>query len=198
MMKNKFTLILLLTLLQLCANAQQRYTLDIKKSKILWKMESMGKHNGYLYLNSGSLNYSTASLPTTGIFTMNMKSIRSTDHTVQSANDRVDGLLQNIEFFNVAHYPTSTIKVKQINKTTNATLFKVLGDLTIKGITNPIEFVASIKKNGETIYITSNMKIDRIKWNINHKPKPTSMFGSLKDKIMADDIQISLDLVLTK
>jgi polyisoprenoid-binding protein YceI len=79
-------------------------------------------------------------------------------------------------------------------------VFRVSGGLTIKGITKPVEFNASINKKGDIISIKANLSIDRTKWNIDlqEKPKQWDFLSAIKEKIIADDILITLDLAFHK
>lgn len=199
-MINKPTLILFLVVLQLSAFAQQVYKLDLKKSKLFWKSPKTmanSKHFGYLLFNSGSLSYAATGEPTVGIFNLNMNSIRSLEHPTPAKNEKIEQQIKSADFFEVAKYPTANMVVKKITRTGSATTFNVTGHLTVKGITNAITFLAEIKKKGNTIEVSANFKIDRIKWNIHHIPNPNAsdLFQLLKDKAIADEIPISLQLV---
>lgn len=193
-------LILLLLLMQLGAQAQQRYSLDNKKSKISWKVETIGKHHGYILFSSGRLDYLPNGNPAVGYFVMNMKSMRSSDRPTPKGREEIDNQLRSPDFFDVTRYPLATMEVTQLLPTSTPLVYRVNGNLTIKGIRNPIEFNASINKKGDIISVKANLKIDRTKWNIDHKPdpKPMDFFGTIKDKIMTDDIQITLDLTFHK
>ncbi len=199
MIKLTQTLFLLL-LMQLGVQAQQRYTLNNKKSKILWKVETIGKHHGDILFSSGRLDYSSIGQPTTGYFIIDMKNMRSNDRPTPQGRAQIDAQLRSPDFFDVAHYASATMDVKQITSTSNPLIFKVKGNLTIKGISNPVEFNASINKKADVISVKANLSINRTKWNIDHKPdpKPLDLFGVIKDKMMTDDILITLDLLFAK
>ncbi|KQC01804.1 YceI family protein [Pedobacter sp. Hv1] len=199
-MIKKTQLILLLLLVQLGVQAQQRYTLDNKKSKILWKVETIGKHHGYILFSSGRIDYLPNGNPAVGSFVMDMKSMRSSDRPTPKGRGEIDNQLRSPDFFDVAHYPSATMEVTQLLPTSTPLVFRVNGKLTIKGISHPIEFNATINKKGDLVSVKANLKIDRTKWNIDHKPdpKPMDFFGTIKDKIMTDDIQITLDLAFHK
>lgn len=201
-MINKPTLVCMLILFQLSAYAQQTYKLDLKKSKILWRApKTMGssRHNGFVFFNSGSINYSLADQPTDGIFNLNMNSIVSIDHPTAAANKKVDDELKSPMFFTTAKYPTASMNVRRIISIPNKpNSYNVSGDLTMKGVTHPIEFVANIKRTGNTVNATGSLKIDRIKWNIHHEPKAFDLFSAIKDGVIADEIPISLNLVFIK
>ena len=186
---------------QLSAYAQKTYQLDIKKSKILWNArKTMGGHYGYLLFNSGSLNYSAAGEPADGQFSMDMNSMSATDDATPAGNQKVNKELKTEGFFAMSRYPAATMSVKQIVRVGNSTTFKVNGYLTIKGITNPIEFTAAIKEKGNTINATAELEIHRLKWGIDLQPERNSwdLFSAVKSKIIADEIAVSLNLVFNK
>jgi polyisoprenoid-binding protein YceI len=197
-MRNRFAIILLFIALSATAYAQQTYQLDVKKSKLLWtNQKAMGGHFGYIHFNSGSLNYSAVGAPVNGIFKIDMNSMHSTDHKDQAGNHKVDGMLRNPGFFNVTKYPESVMVIRQVLQLDYASHFKVFGDLTMKGITHPIEFMATIKNDGKTVTAKADVKFDRSKWNIDMQEKPNSwdLYSNIKNKVLADEISISLDLV---
>jgi hypothetical protein len=175
------------------------YQLDVKKSKLFWKAPE-NRHYGYILFNSGNLNNLTAGWPTRGIFSINMNSMRSTDKASAIGRKEVDDKLKSEDFFAVSKYPTATMLVKQIVLEQASATFRVSGELTIKGVTKPIEFTTIMKQNGSRIVATAKTNISRTKWNINHQPEPTFLnpFKLLQDKLVDDDIQVNLELVFTK
>jgi polyisoprenoid-binding protein YceI len=199
-MINKIKIVLLLLPLYFSAQAQQRYQLDTKKSRTLWKVETVGRHNGYLLFNKGTLDYSPKGEPSAGYFTMDMKSIRSTDRPTAAGRQEVDKELTTAGFFDTGVYPAATMSVIHIVPTPQPSVFKVSGDLTIKGITKPIEFNASINKKGDIVSVKANLSINRTNWNIDlqEKPKQWDFLAAIKEKMIADDILITLDLVFHK
>lgn len=197
------TILLILLLLQPVAYSQQllqTYQLDTKKSKILWNTgKLMGGHNGYFLFNSGSLQYSVNGEPASGHFNMDMNSIRSIDNPVEANRQKTDANLRKPDFFASDQYPASVINVRKITRIGSSIAFKVMGELTIKGITNPVEFIATIDTRGNTAYITANVDIQRQLWNIDSKPQANSsnFLSGIKEKLVPD-IHVSLDLVLTR
>ena len=201
-MKTKTVILLVFLVFNLSAYAQQAYQLDIKKSKVLWKApQNMGnRHYGYLLFNSGTLNYSAVGIPIDGLFSLDMKSIKTIDLSLEAANLLADKRLKSENYFSATKYPAALMKVKKITRTGNPILFEVTGDLTIKGITNPIEFTATIKTKGEIIYVTADAKIDRRKWNIDHysNDNPWDLLSAIQDNFLANQIPVSLNLVFKK
>ena len=112
---------------------------------------------------------------------------------------KTDANLRKPEFFDAAKYPATTITVKKITRIGSTNTFKVLGDLTIKGITNPVLFTATIDKKENTTRITANVDIQRQLWNIDSKPNANAMdlLMGIKETLVPD-IHVTLDLVLNK
>lgn len=61
-------------------------------------------------------------------------------NTIDTDNDSRDDHLRQEEFFNVATYKTIQFKSTKITNSTVAGRFYVFGELTIKGVTKPVEF----------------------------------------------------------
>ncbi len=188
------------------AQAQQKkgnqdvvYQLDVKKSKLLWKAPN-NKHHGFILFHSGTLSSFTAGHPTQGHFSIDMKSMRSTDQDSAVERKKVDDELRSEGFFAVSKYPTATIVVSKIIPEPNRTTFRVYGKLTIKDVTKPLEFTTVMKQQGSVITATANLNINREDWKINlqQKPKSWNLLDSMKDQFVDDYIPVSLDLVFTK
>ncbi|MEO7305959.1 MAG: YceI family protein [Ferruginibacter sp.] len=60
--------------------------------------------------------------------------------TIDTDNDSRDGHLKKAEYFNVATYKTIHFKSTKITRSSVAGRFYVFGQLTIKGVTRPVEF----------------------------------------------------------
>jgi polyisoprenoid-binding protein YceI len=201
-------LILCLCVIQLSGYAQQTkgpviYQLDVKQSKLFWKVtKTVGsKHFGFLHFNSGWLRTNAAGLLNDGIFNMNMKTITSTEHETAAANEKINNELKGSSFFEVAKYPSAVIVVSSIRPTAQAGQFKVEGNLTIKKITHPIVFTATIKPNATGLTANASLTIDRVKWGIHETSEVSAtdqFFSNIKDKLIADEIPISLTLVFVK
>ena len=124
----------------------------------------------------------------------------STDEASAAGRKNVDDKLRSEDFFAVSKYPTATMLVKQILPEQNPATYKVSGELTIKGMTKPIEFTTIMKQNGNTITATAKTNISREKWTINHQPQPTpwDLLARMQDNLVDDDIPVSLELVFNK
>ncbi|SFS98331.1 Polyisoprenoid-binding protein YceI [Mucilaginibacter polytrichastri] len=192
---------MLLVLLQLGAVAQQTYRLNTQQSKILWDArKTMGGHYGYILFSSGSLNYSPGGEPNSGAFTLDMNNMHSTDHALAADNQKVDNELKTPKFFKMAQYPTATINITQISRVGQSALYKVSGTLTIKGITNPVVFEATIVKKGKLINVSAKTTVNRVKWHIDvpESQQSWNILTALQNNMIADEIGISLSLVFNE
>ena len=195
-MKNM--LILLTAFVMLSFNAKNVvYKADTKASTVEWLgKKTTGQHTGTIALQSGELSFDRT-IPVAGEFVLDMKSIAVTDIKDPENNKDFAEHLKNDDFFSVDKFPISTIKITKFS--TDAVgkgIYKVTADLTIKGITNQIEFPCKIEMAGAKADATANITIDRTKWNITYKSK--TVLGAMADKFIYDDIVFTVKLVLNK
>ena len=171
------------------------WVLNQKESKLVW----MGKpivgsgHEGTIQLISGSVVTSTSGQIMQGELVVDMNTIKNTDMKPDDGGKDLEEHLKNDDFFSVTKFPRanfSILKVADANKTSGQ--LKITGLLTIKGITNQVEFVATTTSSKESIQLKGELIIDRTKWDINYQSK--SIFKSLKDGVISDEIKLTVDL----
>lgn len=81
--------------------------------------------------------------------------------TIDTDNSSRDDHLRKAEYFDVNTYKKILFKSKKITKSTIAGRFYVYGDLTIKGVTKPVEFgFGASTKNGGYVF-DGEFKINR-------------------------------------
>jgi polyisoprenoid-binding protein YceI len=91
-----------------------------------------------------------------------------------------DNHLKSSDYFDVSKYPTITFKSKEI---TEAGLsLKVVGDITIKGVTKEVEILFTVQKAGSKHTLVGNVTIQRKDFDV----------GSNSTLIMADIIQVRI------
>lgn len=169
------------------------YRLDVKNSKLFWKAKKVnGGHNGYVLFRSGEIKTLSPGKYESGDFNIHMNSIVVVDQLMPKENREVEGVVKANNFFAVALYPMARMRVGNIVPTGKLNQYKVRGDLTVKGVTKPLEFLAMFIRSGKTLSAVADFKIDRTKWGINYKSG--SFFTDLKDELIEDDIEISLKM----
>ena len=168
---------------------------DAKASTFNWLGKKFtGEHNGTIGVQNGSLVVNGGKL-SGGEFTIDMKSIKCLDLTDAGYNAKLIGHLTSPDFFDVAKYPTATLKIKKATAKT-ATNYDITGDLTINGVTQSITFsaVVTIAKGATTA--TAKFEVDRTKFGSKYNSK--SFFDTIGDKMINDNFQVDVKIVAAK
>ena len=179
--------IVLLVLFSFNQGISQTYKIDVSKSIINWEGKKItGQHEGTINFKDGYLVFKDKKV-TGGSFTADMKTLSNTDQT-GSSKSKLEGHLRSEDFFNIDNYPISTLVFKSIASKGNNT-YLINADLTIKGITNSIQF--DLVVNGKKA--TAELTINRTKYDI--KYGSGSYFDDLGDKTIYDDFDLNVTLV---
>ena len=170
---------------------------DLVKSKISWHASKVtGEHYGTLNMAEGFVQYHVRHIHG-GKFVFDMSSIVNLDIESEEWNTKLGNHLKSEDFFNVAKFPTATIVIKSAapirgvkNGESNYT-FK--GDLTIKGLSNEIEFTSVVNFTKEYAQATGEIIIDRTLFDVRYGSG--KFFENLGDKMIHDDFNISFDII---
>ncbi|MCP4882629.1 MAG: YceI family protein [Flavobacteriales bacterium] len=176
--------------------SQDQFIADTEASKINWKgFKPTGEHFGIVKVKSGSFTVENKMI-TAGDFEIDMNSIVVLDiPSDESSNAKLTKHLKNDDFFGVKKHPVAIFKLTSTEAKTEK--FLVKGDLTIKGITHPVSFLAEVSTDGESVLLKSEkFEIDRSKWNIKYKSQ--SFFSDLGDKFISDDMELSVEVHAVK
>lgn len=197
MNKTILTLILIISF-AIRVTAQETTKIDIERSTVNWAGSysfSFGGHEGTVKLKAGLL-VTTNKKITGGSFAMDMNTIANTDG---GYNEGLVDHLKDEDFFDVKNHPTTQLVITKVKyhdpnntKGSDKTYIRVDANLTIKGITHPIQYEAEI--NAENTQIESKFKIDRTLWKVNFKSK--GIGARLKDGIISDAIEFRILLQL--
>tara|TARA_B100000953_G_scaffold161798_1_gene133556 strand:- start:461 stop:1069 length:609 start_codon:yes stop_codon:yes gene_type:complete len=200
----KIILLVTLSIFTLFAIATKPHTdhvrVDIHKSTIKWKGSKVTEgHEGFVQIQEGVLMIDHGTL-VGGQISINMNSISNTDMEGRM-KARIEGHLKSDDFFYVEKFPISTLKIREVIKRSTpegdmTSSYDVVADLTIKGITNIIEFVADININKVEFSATAKIKIDRTQWDI--KYHSGNYVKDLGDKLILDEIEFDISLVSAK
>ena len=165
-----------------------------ENSTIKWIGSKVAEsHEGTINIQKGVLDIKHGVL-VGGQISIDMSTIVNTDMEGRM-KQRLEWHLKNEDFFNVAEFPTSTITITNAVKGEGNT-YKVVADLTIKGITHPISFDADVNVNGLNFLAAAKIKIDRTKWDI--KYNSGNFFKDLGDKLILDEIEFEVFLLSVK
>lgn len=117
--------------------------------------------------------------------------------SVDTDNEKRDNHLRSADFFEAEKYPEMTFKSTRVVKTDNG--LKVIGDLTIRGITHEIELLVEgpsqpISFRGSTkVAASATSTIDRTKWGLTWNRTLES--GGV---LVGDEVTIVIDAELDK
>lgn len=178
---------------------KETYKINTSASTIGWVGKKVtGQHNGTVKVAGGTLEVTNGKI-TGGEFSIDMNSIVCEDLKDAATNAKLIGHLKSDDFFSVANHPTATFKIKHANPGAvkdGKQMYRIAGNLTIKGITKHVEFDAETKTEGNKMMAMAAFKIDRSKWDI--KFGSGSFIEDIGDKMIYDDIELTLNAVFEK
>ncbi len=163
----------------------QKKSINVSNSGIEWVGKKItGQHSGTLQFSRGYITLNGDQI-TGGSFTVNMNSVAVTDLEGKGKTN-LEGHLKSDDFFGVAKYKTATLIIKKAKKV--GSIYKISGDLTIKGKTSSISFEATLKGNN----FTSSLKVDRTKYGIRYGSG--SFFENLGDKAIDNEFELKVNI----
>ncbi|MBV8256080.1 MAG: YceI family protein [Chitinophaga sp.] len=168
------------------------FQVDAKQSKLNWVGKKVtGQHSGTINIAAGTLLLENNVLKS-GNFSLDTRSIAVTDIKDADGNAKLLGHLKADDFFSVEKYPSADFVITSLKSNGNGA-YDITGNLTIKGITNPITFPANVTVNGNKLVAKANITVDRTKYNIKYGSK--SFFSGIGDKAIYDDFELEVELV---
>jgi len=176
------------------AKATTSLNVDPAASNINWSAKKVGGgHNGTVKLAKGTLTLDGNKL-TGGNFVMDMTTIADADQSARLTNH-----LKSEDFFGVEKNPNSTFVITKATPVGKAkaglTNYNITGNLTIKGITNPISFPAVVKLDNNTAEATAKIEVNRLKYDIKFR---SGLIGTAADKIIEDTFTLDVKIVAGK
>ena len=200
-MKKLFTFLMLIILASCNTNPNQAstqqaqgvatvdniYNVETAQSQITWtgREVSTSYHYGTLDFVSGNFKISNGAI-VNGEFIVDMTSINNQDMEGDS-KARLEGHLKSDDFFSVESYPTASISINSSELISDGK-WNVSADLSIKGFTHPVNFEMISSEDGWS----ANLVFDRSKYDVRFRSG--SFFENLGDKLIYDDIELSINL----
>jgi len=168
------------------ATANNTVAVKSGESQVLWKgYKVTGQHEGTIALTEGSLSFADQVL-TGGSFTVDMTSLVATDLDGEMKG-KLEGHLKSDDFFGTETHPTAQLVITQVGVDA-AGGYQVTGDLTIKGITQPVSFPMTVAANTAT----ASLKIDRTLYDIRYGSN--NFFENLGDKAINNEFDLEVTL----
>ncbi len=186
--------IVLLLWFNVTLNAAE-YVVDKTASKVKWDAKKVtGQHNGSISFANGSI-VGTGNKISGGTFVIDMKSITNEDITDADMKAKLLGHLSSDDFFSIGKFPESKLEIKKVTLVSGDE-FKFLADLTIKGVTHPVEFNAKVTADGDKLNANGVITVNRTLYGI--KYGSGSFFQGLGDKVIYDDFTLAFSVVAQK
>ncbi|MBN2863925.1 MAG: YceI family protein [Bacteroidales bacterium] len=187
-MKTILSLFTIIFLICATGNAQVRMNADIEETTLSWLGEKvLGKHTGTIILKGGWLDWDGQRI-LAGEFTIDMTSIKDSDGSV-----RLESHLKSEDFFGVEKFPVSKLVLTGSDPFDKGSAV-VRGNLTIKGITNPVEFKAAVQTKDGGTWFYAKIIIDRTKYNVRYGSG--SFFSNLGDSTIFDEFEVKVNLLV--
>ncbi|MEJ7644648.1 MAG: YceI family protein [Chryseolinea sp.] len=175
--------------------ASEKYIIDTKESVLTWEGSMVfdfdEEHKGYVYLSKGELKIENGQL-VGGTVEVDMNTIEFKDK--DSKNTPVKHL-KSPDYFDVEKFPISTFSITKVAYAVPANI-KVTGNLTIKGITNPVTFPAKIEVKDGIVKANGKLIIDRTQWGIRYRSG--KFYDNLADQTVSDEIEFHMKIVAKK
>ncbi|WP_415325919.1 YceI family protein [Chryseobacterium sp. MMS23-Vi53] len=166
-----------------------QFVVDTLNSKVEWKGYKIFKsentsHFGNIKFESGDVTVKDGKLES-GKFVADMTSLTSEDLKNDKENlEKLNGHLKSGDFFEVEKFPTASYEITKVTPAAEGDYNTLLdGNLTIKGITKPVQFKAnvSVKEGGEVSIATEPKDINREEFGVKFQAPAEN--GVIKDEV---------------
>lgn len=169
----------------------QKFEIVSAQSNIEWTGRKVtGAHNGTIAVKEGTFILNDNKLAG-GRFVIDTTSIKILDVTDPATNTQFAGHLASDDFFSIEKFPQSILDITAVKQQSTSS-YLVDGALTIKGITNPVSFDATINVNGDTLIATGKIVIDRTKYDM--KFRSGNFFENLGDNLIYNDFDLNVSI----
>jgi polyisoprenoid-binding protein YceI len=164
----------------------RKFEIVSTQSNIDWVGKKViGAHNGTIAVKGGELVLNDGKL-TGGKLVIDTTSIKILDVTDPTTNAQFAGHLASDDFFSTEKYPEAKLKITSVSGK------HIEGDLTIKGITHPAAFDATVNVNGDILIATGKLVIDRTKYGM--KFRSGNFFKDLGDTLIYNDFELNISI----
>ena len=164
------------------------YKVDTMNSRVEWKGYKVLKsdqttHFGTIRFESGDITVKEGKLQS-GKFVADINTLENIDlKDNQEMKSKLEGHLKSTDFFEVEKFPTASYEITKVTEAKSGDYNTILdGNLTIKGITKPVQFQANVSvKDGEISIATEPKDIMREDYGVKFQLPLTN--GIIKDEV---------------
>ncbi|WP_336836464.1 YceI family protein [Sphingobacterium siyangense] len=167
------------------------FNIQTESSTVNWTgMKVLGLHTGTIQIKNGFLSFENDEI-IDGEIHIDMTSIVITDISDKSIYMEFFDHLNHDDFFSVDQFKKASLKIRNGRK--ENTHHIISGDLTIKDITQPIHFTATVEIFNDFLHALGEIKIDRTLYNIRYGSG--KFIPNLGDKLIYDEFVLQFKLV---
>jgi polyisoprenoid-binding protein YceI len=164
----------------------QEFKIVNTQSKIDWVGRKVtGAHNGTIAIKEGELVLNNGNL-TGGKIIADIASIKILDITDPATNAQFAGHLASDDFFSSEKYPEAVLEIISVAGN------HVNGKLTIKGITQPLDFDVAVNVKGDQLSAMGKLVIDRTLYEM--KFRSGNFFKDLGDTLIYNDFILNVNI----
>ncbi|KIO78131.1 lipid-binding protein [Pedobacter lusitanus] len=162
----------------------QKFEISGTQSHLDWVGRKVtGAHHGTIDVKAGSLILTGGKL-TGGEFIIDTASIKILDVTDPATNAQFAGHLASEDFFSSEKYPEALLCIISVSEN------QIEAHLTIKGITHPISFTAIVNVDGDMLFASGKLVIDRTRYDM--KFRSGNFFKDLGDTLIYNDFDLDV------
>ena len=165
-----------------------QYVIDTLNSRVEWKGYKVFKsentsHFGTITFESGDVTVKEGKLES-GKFVADMNSLTSVDLKDDAEQlGKLNGHLKSGDFFETEKFPTASYEITKVTPSAEGDYNTLLdGNLTIKGISKPIQFKANVSVNEDVVSIATEQK-DIMREEFGVKFQSPAENGVIKDEV---------------
>lgn len=168
------------------------FKVQTSSSTVNWTGKKvLGLHTGNINIARGSIDIED-SLIKGGEIEIDMTSITITDIDDPKTHNDFLAHLQHEDFFAVDKFRSASLTITGSEKSESNRL-KITGNLTIKDISQPVSFTASVEVFTDYLHSLGEMVIDRTAYNIRYGSG--KFLQNLGDKLIYDDFILQFKLI---
>lgn len=164
----------------------QKFIVLNNQSSIEWLGKKVtGSHNGTIDIKEGAIVLKDGQLAE-GKFVIDTTSIKILDVADPALNTQFAGHLASDDFFSSEKHPEAILEVTSVSGN------HVEADLTIKGITQPVDFDIDLNVDNDALTAKGFVIVDRTKYNM--KFRSGNFFKDLGDTLIYNDFELSVNI----
>jgi polyisoprenoid-binding protein YceI len=170
----------------------QNFKIVNAQSSVNWIGKKItGAHDGTIAIKEGNFIFNDGKL-SVGNVVIDTTSIIILDITDPATNAQFAGHLASDDFFSIEKFPTASLEItKSTEQAANSYLIE--GNLTIKGITHPIDFNLETSISQNTLKAIGKILIDRTKYDM--KFRSGNFFTNLGDTLIYNEFELNVNII---